>query len=655
MKRQHQCKAVIIFLTAGLRITETTDAPIPVNIPSTATCSQPDAVFSTTDATTPKSNGSATTKSNTKLNRVEIEGFMIGDEHRSTTSSANFFSSIDRDGDGTLGRPELSHFLKFEIGGDELDTNEEVQPVVESILSILDLNAEYGLDEGDMNVYWKKNLDGLLGLDDVAEWLEHAVQVPFDEVGRKFCEHHVTGYDFPELVESGGQRLENEIGISNPMIRKKIVKHFKLRMLGVESTLPKVVFDPHVVSCNRVTLAWKAVESSSPFPVHKYRMQRMAVPLMGGSGTSVSRRSGEGDVVSRGGACDKGKNDSIGLVGNWETVYKGSEPKYVDVRMSANYEYTYRIEAWNAVGRSPWTSVDVSTKRKLWESYKCPKDPTNKHSNELVDGSPSSNKSPPAWGQMVLFLIGGFCSVAAWVVPMMIRLNSSYKDGAQCPPGFSCLRAFLNSVSQKFFKTDIMPDKFSNKKIDRDMPDGHAKARQRNESPTPDTSFYENSDTDSTVDSTLKSETEMRKRKWYKPDFLRKKNRMQNRSLSPSIISASDPYILRRKNKMQNRSLLPRATKSDSSVLRKRRITHTRPMSDLTTATTISGNFCAICTKKGKVYHLCSKCGVQFCRSCGMCTHPKWTPCHVLSKCICKQCKPKQTTDACVRVVKCDV
>lgn len=56
--------------------------------------------------------------------------------------------------------------------------------MVESLLSRLDLNAENGLDAGDVNDYWKKNLDRLLGVDDVAEWLAHAVQVSFDEIGR---------------------------------------------------------------------------------------------------------------------------------------------------------------------------------------------------------------------------------------------------------------------------------------------------------------------------------------------------------------------------------------------------------------------------------------------------------------------------------------
>jgi len=616
MKQQHQYKAVIIFLTAGLRITETTDAPIPVHIPSTATCSQPDAVFSTTTATTPKSNGSATTKSNTKLNRVEIEGFMIGDEHRSATSSANFFSSIDRDGDGTLGRPELSHFLKFEIGGDELDTNEEVQPVVESILSILDLNAEYGLDEGDMNVYWKKNLDGLLGLDDVAEWLEHAVQVPFGEVGRKFCEHHVTGYDFPELVEKSGERLDTEIGITRPMTRKKIVKHFKLRMLGIESNLPKVVFDSPVVSCNRVTLTWMGVESNSPFPVHKYRMQRMAVPMMGESEppTAVSPRyNGEADgVVSRGGACDTMKNDSAGLVSGWETVYEGSETKYVDIRMSEGYEYTYRIEAWNAVGRSAWNSIDVSTKPKLWARFKC--HPKRKSSEKFNDQPPSNNGH--GWYQTVLLIIGCFCSFVAWALPVMIRYKSCHNDSKRRCIGKILFRMsqivsnqgviFINTTDDKLADIDG-----SSRQIPRATPViqsslvphpqvtiNESQRVQRNNSPIPSTSVFE---TEATIDSSSTLDTKKKKKPWYRRRLRVKKHKM-GKSIRSLTVAPNDRIINSNKHCV----------------------------------------FCAIDNKLNVGgHHHCSKCDVRFCSGCGTCTHTRLTPCPVVSKCICKGCLSK--------------
>ena len=116
-------------------------------------------------------------------NRVEIEGHTIGDNHWSKASSASFFSSIDRDGDGTLRRSELSNCLRDKIGGEEFDTNEEREQEIENVLTRLDLNKDDGLDEIDMTSYWKNNLDGLLGVEDVVEWIVNAVQLP-DEVER---------------------------------------------------------------------------------------------------------------------------------------------------------------------------------------------------------------------------------------------------------------------------------------------------------------------------------------------------------------------------------------------------------------------------------------------------------------------------------------
>jgi len=626
MQRSHHYKAVIILLTTWLGIIHAIEVPIPVAVPSTATCSQPDAVYSTSTSTKPKGDTTTTTiptttnktKLNTKLNRVEIEGFTIGDEHRSETSSANFFSSIDRDGDGTLGRPELSDFLKFEIGGDELDTNEEVEPVVESLLSRLDLNAENGLDAGDVNDYWKKNLDRLLGVDDVAEWLAHAVQVPFDLVGRKFCEHHVTGYDFPELVESGGQRLDTEIGITSPMIRKKIVRHFKLRMLGIESILPKVSFDSPVVSCNRVTLTWMGVESNSPFPVHKYRMQRMAVPLMGGSEppTAVSPRyNGEADgVVSRGGACDTMKNDSAGLVSGWETVYEGSETKYVDIRMSEGYEYTYRIEAWNAVGRSAWNSIDVSTKPKLWARFKC--HPKRKSSEKFNDQPPSNNGNGlSGWYQTVLLIIGCFCSFVAWAVPCMIRYKSHHNDSKRCWLEKALFRLsqivsnqgiiFVNTTDDKLADIDgcsqiprATPVIQSNLVPHPQVKFNKSQPVQRNNSPIPSTSV---SETEATINSSSTLDTKKKKKPWYRRRLRVKKHKMGKSSRSLTV-APNDRIINSNKHCV----------------------------------------FCAIDNKSNVCgHHHCSKCDVRFCSGCGTCTHTRLTPCPVVSKCICKGCLSK--------------
>ncbi len=112
---------------------------------------------------------------------VEIEGHTIGDEHRSETSSKQFFNFIDKDRDGKLGQSELSQFLKHHIGGLTLDEDDETELEAASIMDRLDHNKDDELDSRDVFRYWK-SLDSLLTVDEVAEWVVHSVQLP-PEIG----------------------------------------------------------------------------------------------------------------------------------------------------------------------------------------------------------------------------------------------------------------------------------------------------------------------------------------------------------------------------------------------------------------------------------------------------------------------------------------
>ena len=110
---------------------------------------------------------------------IEIEGHTIGDEHRSETSSNQFFNFIDTDRDGKLEQTELSKFLKDHIGGMTLDTDVEAQMEAEAILDRLDHNKDDKLDSKDVFRYWK-SLESLLTVDEVAEWVVHSVQLPLE-------------------------------------------------------------------------------------------------------------------------------------------------------------------------------------------------------------------------------------------------------------------------------------------------------------------------------------------------------------------------------------------------------------------------------------------------------------------------------------------
>ena len=115
-------------------------------------------------------------------NHVEFEGHTIGDSHRNSDAFHKFFSAVDLDGDGKIQGPELDTFLHDEIGGSAFDEKEERENEVDIIMEKMDLEGDGRLEMGDVNSYWEK-LESLLTVDEVAEWIVHAGQLP-KEVGR---------------------------------------------------------------------------------------------------------------------------------------------------------------------------------------------------------------------------------------------------------------------------------------------------------------------------------------------------------------------------------------------------------------------------------------------------------------------------------------
>ena len=77
----------------------------------------------------------------------------------------------------------------------------------------------------------------------------------------------MTGSDFPELVENNGERLRTELGITNSMHARNIMRHVKARMVGLESELPKVVPNTPKLIHDRMLLKLKKLNLNrvSPF------------------------------------------------------------------------------------------------------------------------------------------------------------------------------------------------------------------------------------------------------------------------------------------------------------------------------------------------------------------------------------------------------
>lgn len=106
----------------------------------------------------------------------------IGDHKRSPSASFTFFSHLDLDGDGKLGKKEVASFLWDEIGGTDFDSTYEVNTEVDNVIRDLDVNHDKTLDRSDIFQYWDK-METLLTCEEVADWVVFAVQLP-ESIGR---------------------------------------------------------------------------------------------------------------------------------------------------------------------------------------------------------------------------------------------------------------------------------------------------------------------------------------------------------------------------------------------------------------------------------------------------------------------------------------
>lgn len=401
--------------------------------------------------------------------RVEFPGHTIGDNYRSESSSASFFNSVDSDGDGTIGKSELSQFLEQQIGGSAFDEVSEIEKEVGSMMKKMDLNEDGSLDYNeDVLTHWTA-LETLLTVDEVSEWIVHAVQLP-TEIGSLFQLSHVTGSDFPELVDKDGVALKDEVGITKESYRKKIMRLVRAKMLGIGSPPEQVqVEEIDVESCSTIRLKWSKPMASG-FPVHKYRIMRrkrggadveedtndnMKVNNIHSSSPPSSNhdgaRSSEGTCTKRNvfkegngnnfyqqfhnalikapdqwntskESCDL-MNPVCPLIATplsssgWRTVYDGSELEFIDTGLKQGAGYIYRIQAWNGAGKSVWTVVDTSEE---WKNHGCDKKETKKRRmsralpNDTTDldmESELESKSKPTLLSMLYML---FMAISSW-------------------------------------------------------------------------------------------------------------------------------------------------------------------------------------------------------------------------------------------------
>jgi len=462
---------------------------------------------------------------------------IIGDMQRSDSSTSRFFRSIDSDGDGILEKPEMESFVRETIGGSAFDTSAEVEAGVDQVLEQLDRDHDDGLDRDDVLAHWMQ-LESLLTAEEVSEWVVHAVQLP-NEIGGIFLDHLVTGYDFPELVDHGGEAIESELGITKASHRKKIMRHINARMLGI-GTVPTTPsqFRHTLESCSTVSLSWSK-STAKGFPVHSYRVQRRAVPLRASSSSIASPANNAAasasniDSLARMGnkekftdqvlTCDAAidasreyfptcENDSEVSFGeeyavvcagpdtskvhvtptaaivdsklstsivsaaapttthsSWVTVYRGSDNEFVDSNLEDAHTYVYRVQAWNSVGRSDWTTVDIGRSlKKQGCTNRSPGAGSKPYDGVLASSRGYGHDEGSGWTflQTIYFVFDFistfvralFALAAIGAATMRFkRANALSSTSTNVEVVFPWLWRGMNKVSNKLFGIDMIP------------------------------------------------------------------------------------------------------------------------------------------------------------------------------------------------------
>ena len=113
-------------------------------------------------------------------------------------SESDIFTSVDADGDGTLGRSELQAFIDESIGGSEFDDEKEIHYGAHASLDAINTNGVSGIQTNELRDHWNY-IAATLTIDGVAEWIEHGVALP--QYADAFRENAINGFDLPSVLE----------------------------------------------------------------------------------------------------------------------------------------------------------------------------------------------------------------------------------------------------------------------------------------------------------------------------------------------------------------------------------------------------------------------------------------------------------------------
>ena len=185
----------------------------------------------------------------------------------------------------------------------------------------------------------------LLSAEEVADWVRHALQL-HEEVVSRFEAAKITGYDFPELLEGDGRLLESHLGLGGAYERRRVQRGMRMKLMGMgRPPLKPFAVAAKSRGCSSIVVEWKSDAQDASFPIHKFVLQRR-------QSTQTRRRRWWGLFSSSGNSSAEG---------HWRTVYEGMETRFEETGLATDEVYSYRIVAWNVIGRSEYEYVSERT------------------------------------------------------------------------------------------------------------------------------------------------------------------------------------------------------------------------------------------------------------------------------------------------------
>ena len=472
-----------------------------------------------------------------------------------------------------------------------------------------------------------------------------------------------------EIVDNGGEVLENELGIDKASFRKKIVRQMQARMLGIGSTPgPPQKFTHKLDSCKVVTLSWER-STARVFPVHSYRIQRRAINLFGSEATTSTDVS----ASTNSNIFDSSPSS------DWKTVYVGGETEYVDSGLETGHNYMYRIQAWNSVGKSSWETVDLS---RALKKQRCTSKPSQtKFVSER--GIPSSLEDETQWGLIsifrgvvsfirviyhsVRFVLALFALLAGMMRFRRATATSSASASTTLP--FPSFWKAINRLTRKAIGYELIPgtmlgdreaimrqEKLHDERVMAKGLRGYERVTKKSESGVTGKSSH-TSDLNNALD---------------RRNAMKRVKSHSTGNLAAATVKCTPPreVTIPRESATPNKFGWMRPTQkrnggtvsfggttiSESSESSSLSPTHSRSRggSSLSKSDHPSfgisrkpsqvddGSICSECQKRfriGKRYkHHCSRCMATFCHKDGRTTHSNFTSCKVPGDCVCNSC-----------------